>query len=217
MPDSLWPHGPQLTRLLCPWDVPDKDTGVGCHFLLQGIFSTQGSNPGLPHCRPILHRLSSKGSPTDPLIPSTELHYCSFTRTTPGFLPGESHGQRSPVGYSSWGHKKLDTTEWLTFSLSVIGIWERKSIFHFQNYLGLFFDCILPHGFKNQFATFYKILGEILLEEPLTYLSVWRELTSWYRPSELQGMFISPYTQNFIFFISFLHNDFAYGLLFFGK
>ena len=37
MPDSLRPHGLQSTRLLCPWDPPGKDTGVGCHFLLQGI------------------------------------------------------------------------------------------------------------------------------------------------------------------------------------
>ena len=35
------------TRLLCPWDVPGKNTGVGCHSLLQGIFWTQGSNSGL--------------------------------------------------------------------------------------------------------------------------------------------------------------------------
>ena len=35
------------TRLLCPWDSPGKNTGVGCHFLLQGIFLTQGSNPSL--------------------------------------------------------------------------------------------------------------------------------------------------------------------------
>ena len=42
--DSLWFYGLQPTRLLCPWDSPGKDTGVGCHFLLQGIFPTQGSN-----------------------------------------------------------------------------------------------------------------------------------------------------------------------------
>ena len=34
-------------QLLCPWDSPGKNTGVGCHFLLQGLFSTQGSNPSL--------------------------------------------------------------------------------------------------------------------------------------------------------------------------
>ena len=38
--DSLWPHGPQLTRFLCPWNSPSKNTGVGNHFLLQGIFTT---------------------------------------------------------------------------------------------------------------------------------------------------------------------------------
>ena len=60
--DSLHPHGLQPTRLLCPWDSSDKNTGVGCHFLLQGIFPTQGSNPGLPHCRQILYYLSHQGS-----------------------------------------------------------------------------------------------------------------------------------------------------------
>ena len=39
-------------------DSPGKNTGVGCHALLQGIFPTQGSNPGLPHCRQILYHLS---------------------------------------------------------------------------------------------------------------------------------------------------------------
>ena len=41
MSDSLRPHGRQPTRLLCPWDSPGKNTGVGCHALLQGIFPTQ--------------------------------------------------------------------------------------------------------------------------------------------------------------------------------
>ena len=62
MPDSLLLHGLQPTRLLCPWDFPDKDTRVDCRFLLQGIFPTQGSNLGLPHCRQILYQLSYKGS-----------------------------------------------------------------------------------------------------------------------------------------------------------
>ena len=58
MSDSLWPHALQPARFLCPWDSPGKNTGVGCHFLLQGIFLTQGSNPGLLHCRKILYHLS---------------------------------------------------------------------------------------------------------------------------------------------------------------
>ena len=42
-------------------DFPDKNTGVGCHFLHQGIFPTQGLNPGLLHCRQILYQLSHQG------------------------------------------------------------------------------------------------------------------------------------------------------------
>ena len=42
MSDSLWLYGLQPTRLLCPWDPPGKNTGVGSHSLLQGIFLTQG-------------------------------------------------------------------------------------------------------------------------------------------------------------------------------
>ena len=49
---TLWAVA--CTRLLGPWDFLGKSTGVGRHFLLQGIFLTQGSNPGLPHCRQTL-------------------------------------------------------------------------------------------------------------------------------------------------------------------
>ena len=52
--NSLGSHGLGPTRFLCPWDSPGKNTGVGCHSLLQGIFPAQGSNPGLLHCRQIL-------------------------------------------------------------------------------------------------------------------------------------------------------------------
>ena len=44
MSNSMWPYGLWPARLFCPWDFPGKHTGVGCHFLLQGIFLTQGSN-----------------------------------------------------------------------------------------------------------------------------------------------------------------------------
>ena len=58
MSDSLWPHG-----LYSPWNSPGKNTGAGTCSLFQGIFSTQGSNSDLPHCRRILYQLSHKGSP----------------------------------------------------------------------------------------------------------------------------------------------------------
>ena len=64
--NSWQPHELQPARLLCPRDFPGKNTGVGCHCLLQGIFLTQGSNPHPPH---LLHwqgdslPLSHLGSP----------------------------------------------------------------------------------------------------------------------------------------------------------
>ena len=50
MADSLQPHELQPVRVLYPWDSPGKNTGEGCQSFLQGIFPTQGSNPGLLHC-----------------------------------------------------------------------------------------------------------------------------------------------------------------------
>ena len=55
---TLKPHG-----LYSPWNSPGQNTGVGRLSLLQGIFPTRGSSPGLPHCRWILYQLSHKGSP----------------------------------------------------------------------------------------------------------------------------------------------------------
>ena len=68
---TLRPHELQPTSLLCPWDSPGKNTGIGCHFLLQGIFLTQGSDPCLPH---LLHwqvdslPLSHPGSPSEMML-----------------------------------------------------------------------------------------------------------------------------------------------------
>ena len=47
----VWLFATLWTATHCPWDSPGKNTGVGCHFLLQRIFLTQGSNPGVPHCK----------------------------------------------------------------------------------------------------------------------------------------------------------------------
>ena len=66
-PMDLYP-----ARLLCPWNSSGKNTGVGSHSLLQGIFLTQGSNPGLLHHRQILYHLSHQGSPI--LIESKEIN-----------------------------------------------------------------------------------------------------------------------------------------------
>ena len=57
---TLWPHG-----LYSPWNSPGQSSGVCSLFLPQEISPTQGSSPGLPHCRRILYQLSHQGSPAD--------------------------------------------------------------------------------------------------------------------------------------------------------
>ena len=138
------PHGLQPTRLLCPWDFPGKNAGAGCHFLLQGIFPTQGLNL---HFLQLLHwqadtlSLSHQGSRIANII-FTESKDCQplpkkggfnpwvgkipWSRKwhpTPVLLPGKSHGWRSLVGCSPWGRQESGTTERLHFhfSLSCIG------------------------------------------------------------------------------------------------
>ena len=73
-----------------PWTVacqaplsmgfPGKNTGVGCQFLLQGIFLTQGSNLGLLHCRQILYPLSHQGNPLLWRDIKLMMHYNIFQR-----------------------------------------------------------------------------------------------------------------------------------------
>ena len=66
-------------QLLCPWNSPGKNTGVGSHSLLQGIFPTLGLNLCLLYCRQILYHLSHQGSPF------RELKYSSVQRAYVAF------------------------------------------------------------------------------------------------------------------------------------
>ena len=61
--DSLGSHGLQPARLLCPWIFPGKNTRVGCHLLLHGVFPIHGLNPCFLLCRQILYHLSHQESP----------------------------------------------------------------------------------------------------------------------------------------------------------
>ena len=67
--NALQPCGPQPTRLLCPWALPGKNTGAGCHFLLQGIFPTRGWNPRLPLIGKVLPHGAPREAPGHTLAP----------------------------------------------------------------------------------------------------------------------------------------------------
>ena len=87
--DSLWPHG-----LYSQWNSPSQNTWVGSYSLLQGIFPTQGLNPGLLHCRWIHYQLSHQGSNGHELGQTLE----------------DGEGQGSLVCCSPWGCKEVDMT-----------------------------------------------------------------------------------------------------------
>ena len=77
------------SRLLCPWNSPGKNTGVGCHALLQGIFPTRGTNLGLLHCRQILYHLSHLGNPKET---STSIQWNTSEATEISYWNMQQHG-----------------------------------------------------------------------------------------------------------------------------
>ena len=95
--NSLWPHGLQAARLLCPWDFPGKNSGVSCHFLRQGILPTQGVNPRLLHCRFILCHWATKAAQ---FIRCLAPKMVSFSKAIPSAytVPGEGNG--TPLQHS---------------------------------------------------------------------------------------------------------------------
>ena len=109
MSNSLQRHGLQPARLLCPWDSPGKSTEMGGHFLLHGIFLTQGSNP---HLSRLLHQqagsipLVPPGKP--PGIPQTK--FISTFRDFPGG-PVVQHCTPK-VGGTGWENKIPHHRKW---------------------------------------------------------------------------------------------------------
>ena len=91
----LQPYGLVLPPcLLCPWDFSGKNTGVACHFLLQAIFPTQGSNPHLLHFSPFF-TAKSPGKPIFPLIGQNN----NNNKKKPFLFPFLSPLERKTVGW----------------------------------------------------------------------------------------------------------------------
>ena len=88
--DSSWLCGLQPAGLLCPWDSPGKNMGVGCYALLQGIFQTQGSNP---HLLRLNHWQAGSLPPGPAGKPQINLHCAANTSCPFGF---QGHRHRSP-------------------------------------------------------------------------------------------------------------------------
>ena len=106
MSNSLRPHGPEPARLLSPCSSSGKNTGMGCHFILQRIFLTQGSNPGLLHSRQILYHLNhqSQESITPKIFPNTEILWLldKFVDTSIIIQRLKAGGEGDNWGWHGW-------------------------------------------------------------------------------------------------------------------
>ena len=142
MSDSLRPQGLQPTRLLCPWDSPGKNTGVGCHALFQGILPTQGVNAHL-FCllhmagrffgKPLMHTITTKlvltfylqfclvGTSKHPFLACAETFSCFFNSS---HLPikGRCIGGRCKDTWVDFFPNSL-TILWPEKYLQVYGTW----------------------------------------------------------------------------------------------
>ena len=109
--DYLRPH-----RLYSPWNSPGQNTGVGSLSLLQGLFQTQGLNPGLLHCRQILYQLSHQGSPRI-------LEWVAYPFSRRIFLTQESNQSllncRQILYQLSYDGRKLSTEELMLLNCGV--------------------------------------------------------------------------------------------------
>ena len=137
MSNSLRPHG-----LYSPWNSPGQNTGVGSLSLLQGIFPTQGSNPGLLHCRQILYQLSHHGSPRilewQPIPSPTDL-------PDPGIKLGSPVLQVDSLPTELSG--KPNNTE------TKLNTWK----FHKSPYGHSYSDFILKHGVSTYLPDLLKV------------------------------------------------------------
>ena len=101
-----------------PWDSPSKNTGVSCHSLLQGIFLTQGSNPGFLHCRQIIYCLSHQGSPLNSSLPRL---------LCPWDFPGKSTGVGLPFPSPEYSIEFVKSIQMHgSFLSSKSGIWREE-------------------------------------------------------------------------------------------
>ena len=119
MSNSLWPHG-----LYSPWNSPAQNTGAGSLSLLQGIFPTQGLNPGLLRCRQILYQLSHREAPK---VNKIIVYFCCC------LVPKLCLTLWDPMEYSSPGssvHRISQgrTLEWVAIPFSRGSSWPRDWI-----------------------------------------------------------------------------------------
>ena len=99
--DSLQPYGLEPTRLLWQWNCPGN-TRAGCHFLLEGILPTQGSNPHLLHYRQILYHWATLNPVVSVCIKEKEMMWRQRQRVNGVYNPRIAHGHHRQERDPGW-------------------------------------------------------------------------------------------------------------------
>ena len=124
---------------------------------------------------------------------------------TPIFLPGESHGQRSLVGYGPWGRKESDATEWLTLSISVL-VWTPPEfsqmafpllLGHYHQVLFLFKKMYIPYNIKFPILAVFKCTMQQHKYIPVFVQPSPPSISSTVSSSQIEA--VSPLNPNFLF------------------
>ena len=122
--DSLQLHG-----LYSPWNFPGQNTGVGSHSLLQGIFPTQGSNPGLPHFSRIPYQLSHQGSPRI-------LEWVAYPFSSGSSRPRNWTWVSCTAGgfFTNWATRELKKKKKKNSVVNTLLVWKHKSLVLWLDY-----------------------------------------------------------------------------------
>ena len=206
-----WKSLSRVRLYVTPWNSPGQNTGVGSLSLLREIFPTQGSNPGLPHCRWILYQLNHKGSPRRHaigfwvekgvilcvffvfLFVFCFLFFFLLYHAACGVLISRPRIKPVPPGLP-WGSSKKKTFGWALGDLFWISSAPQPD---------LTCDCSPVHGFWSFLLIFLQTCwGDLCLctmHYPLTCSSFWSficleildsPLCNWHLVPSLQGKYM---------------------------
>ena len=155
--------------MVCPWNSPGKNTGVGYHSLFQGIFPTQRSNPGLPHCRQMLYHLNHQGNPTD--CPQFSISHLLLFQMQSGFFFMTAFIEATYNLHVAKPKGHMSVLIWLDLS-ATFGNWLDKWLIPLLWKVSLSFHDITPFWFSCLICSFNKRSGRDCPGSPVVKTSL---------------------------------------------
>ena len=142
MSDSVWPHRRQPTRFFCPWDSPGKNTGVGCHFLLQCM--------KVKSEREVAQSCPTLSDPMNCSLPGSSIHGIFQARVL----------EWGAIAFSNCSHSWMQKTENVTDTIGWGQIWSHPCKTHFHlGHKSLFYWFLFHHALLSPHSHSCQVLG----------------------------------------------------------